>query len=137
MLDTVTHRPSKPVSGLVTALGMVNLPDRCKILGQARHRVRGIFAMEPSTTKPLQLSLFPSHIRLTHSVPAANRHRFYVLRTLPSVFGDCVLLREWGRIGSPGRLRCDRHPSESEAINALTKLARQKHRRGYALQDTQ
>ena len=93
--------------------------------------------MHASTSKPLQLSLFPNHIRMTHSIPAANRHRFYLLRTLPTLFGDCVLLREWGRIGSPGRVRRDRHRTEGDAINALTRLARQKHRRGYALQDMQ
>ena len=72
---------------------------------------------------------------LTHLIPDANRHRFYVLRTLPTLFGDWVLLREWGRIGSPGRLRRDCHTSESDAISALAKLAKQKHRRGYALQE--
>lgn len=93
--------------------------------------------MAASTSKPLQLSLFPNQIRLTHSIPAANQHRFYLLRTLPTLFGDCVLLRESGRIGSPGRVRCDRHRTEGEAINALTKLVQHKHRRGYALQDMQ
>jgi predicted DNA-binding WGR domain protein len=42
-----------------------------------------------------------------------------------------------GRIGSPGRVRRDRHPSEGEAVSALAKLARQKHRRGYGLQEMQ
>ena len=87
------------------------------------------------TSTPLQLSLFPSHVRLTHSVRDANRHRFYALRALPTLFGEWDLVREWGRIGSPGRVRRDQHPTESEAIIALTKLAEQKHRRGYALQE--
>jgi predicted DNA-binding WGR domain protein len=90
-----------------------------------------------SASKPLQLSLFPSHVRLTHSIPDANRHRFYLLRTLPTLFGDWVLLREWGRTGSPGRVRRDRHLSEGDAVTALAKLAQQKHRRGYALQEMQ
>ena len=90
--------------------------------------------MTASTSTPLQLSLFPDHVRLTHSIPDANQHRFYLLRTLPTLFGEWVLLREWGRIGSPGRVRHDRHPTEGEAISALITLARQKRRRGYALQ---
>lgn len=93
--------------------------------------------MAASRSKPLQLSLFPNHVRLTHSVPDASRHRFYLLRTLPTLFGEWVLLREWGRLGSPGRVRRDRHQTESEAIHALTKLAKQKHRRGYAMQEMQ
>ena len=91
--------------------------------------------MTASASKPLQLSLFPNHIRLTHSIPDANRHRFYLLCTLPTLFGECVLLREWGRIGSPGRVRQDCHKTESDALSALAKLAKQKHRRGYALQE--
>ncbi|NJO36368.1 MAG: WGR domain-containing protein [Rhizobiales bacterium] len=93
--------------------------------------------MTASRSKPLQLSLFPNHVRLIHSIPKANRHRFYLLRTLPTLFGDWVLLREWGRIGSPGRVRRDRHPSEGDAVSALVKIARQKHRRGYGLQEMQ
>jgi len=91
--------------------------------------------MTASASKPLQLNLFPNHVRLTHSIPDANRHRFYLLRTLPTLFGEWVLLREWGRIGSPGRVRRDCHTTESDAISALAKLAKQKHRRGYALQE--
>ena len=91
--------------------------------------------MITSKSKPQQLNLFPNHVRLTHSIPDANRYRFYLLRTLPTLFGEWVLLREWGRMGSPGRVRRDRHPSESDAISALAKIAQQKHRRGYALQE--
>lgn len=93
--------------------------------------------MITAKSKPLQLSLFPNQVRLTRSIPDANRHRFYLLRTLPTLFGDWVLLREWGRIGSPGRVRRDCHPSESDAVSALAKLTKQKHRRGYAVQEMQ
>jgi len=86
-------------------------------------------------SEPKQLSLFPNQARLTQSIPLANRHRYYVMRTLPTLFGDWVLLREWGQIGLPGRIRRDRHNSESDATIALIKLAEQKHRRGYTLQE--
>ena len=91
--------------------------------------------MSASASKPLQLNLFPNHVRLTQTAPFANRHRYYLLRTLPTLFGERVLLRQWGRIGSPGRVRRDCHKTESDVINALAKLAKQKHRRGYALQE--
>ena len=35
--------------------------------------------------------------------PACNMARYYVLSIEPSLFGDTPLIREWGRIGSPGR----------------------------------
>jgi len=43
------------------------------------------------------------------------------------------LLREWGRIGSPGRLRCDTFDSESEAREAESRSVRLRIRHGYYL----
>jgi predicted DNA-binding WGR domain protein len=34
---------------------------------------------------------------------ACNLARFYVLAVEPSLFGDAVLVRAWGRIGSLGK----------------------------------
>ena len=90
--------------------------------------------MSSSRSSALQLTLFPEQVRLTHQIPDANRHRFYLLRTLPTLFGDWILLREWGRIGSPGRVRCDRHETEDEAMSALIKLAHRTYRRGYVFE---
>lgn len=70
--------------------------------------------MTTSTSKPLHLSLFPNQIQLTHSIPDANRHRFYLLRTLPTLFGEWALPREWGRIASHSRVRRDRHRTEGD-----------------------
>lgn len=78
-----------------------------------------------------QLSLFPDHVRLTQIVPDDNKRRFYLMQALPNLFGEWFLLREWGRMGSPGRVRMDWHADEGAAVNALTNLARQKQRRGY------
>jgi predicted DNA-binding WGR domain protein len=49
----------------------------------------------------------------------------------PDLFGDVSLVREWGRIGQPGKLRLDRHDSEQTAGRALARLAAAKRRRGY------
>jgi predicted DNA-binding WGR domain protein len=78
-----------------------------------------------------QLSLFPDRSRLIKVVPADNKRRFYALATLPTVFGDWALQREWGRIGTGGRLRHDLFRNEGEALSALTRLAQTKVRRGY------
>ena len=43
-----------------------------------------------------------------------------------------VILREWGGIGSPGRVRDDHHPDDQAAIAAAARLERSKRRRGYA-----
>ena len=55
-----------------------------------------------SSSKPAnpQMDLFSDHIRLTR-IPPNNKERFYLMMTLPNLFGQWVLLQEWGRIGSP------------------------------------
>ena len=35
--------------------------------------------------------------------PICNMARYYVLSIEPSLFGNPTLIREWGRIGRPGR----------------------------------
>ena len=81
--------------------------------------------------EPFQLELFPTTVRLIRCEPALNQDRFYAIMATPTLFGDWALIREWGRRGSPGRLRHDPHRSIGEAITALLALQRQKLRRGY------
>jgi predicted DNA-binding WGR domain protein len=64
--------------------------------------------------------------------PARRMHRFYALRLAPDLLGGWALLREWGRIGSPGRVRSDSFADAAGARAALERLARRKRRKGYA-----
>jgi predicted DNA-binding WGR domain protein len=50
-------------------------------------------------------------IKLTRSDPAKNMHRFYALQLAPSLFGEWILVAEWGRIGSPGTVQEKVFPS--------------------------
>jgi predicted DNA-binding WGR domain protein len=59
--------------------------------------------------------------------------RFYAVQVVPTLFGSWALLREWGRIGSPGMLRTDWFATEAEAEAARARLVRKKIRRGYRL----
>ena len=43
-------------------------------------------------------------IHLTRIDPARNMARFYTMALQPTLFGEWAPLREWGRIGSAGRL---------------------------------
>jgi predicted DNA-binding WGR domain protein len=63
--------------------------------------------------------------------PAKRMARFYAVRVVPTLFGAWALVREWGRIGSPGRLRTDWFGSEGAAASAGDKLVARKLRRGY------
>ena len=63
--------------------------------------------------------------------PARHMARFYAVQVVPTLFGSWALLREWGRIGSPGTLRTDWFETEAEAETARAPLVRKKIRRGY------
>lgn len=70
----------------------------------------------------LQRDLFPTSIYLRQVDPARNRRRFYAMSVQRDLFGDWTLVREWGRIGRPGRLRADGYGSLREAQSALARL---------------
>lgn len=63
--------------------------------------------------------------------PTRNMARFYRLSMAPSLFGDICLVREWGRIGTCGRIRIDLYEHPDEAVAAHAALERAKRRRGY------
>src|SRR5260370_20475350 len=50
---------------------------------------------------------------------SCNMARYYVLSVEPTLFGDFALVRQWGRIGSPGRRRLDLHADDEAAGEAL------------------
>jgi predicted DNA-binding WGR domain protein len=70
-------------------------------------------------------------IKLTCSDPAQNMHRFYALQFGLTLFGEWLLVTEWGRIGSPGRVKEEAFGSQAQAQAALSKRLSVKIRRGY------
>lgn len=78
-----------------------------------------------------QLEVFPTDVTLRRVEPARSMRRFYRLVVHRDLFGGAGLVREWGRIGSPGRVRIESHPDEGRAVTALVELATAKRRRGY------
>ena len=63
--------------------------------------------------------------------PARNMARFYRLDVQADLFGGWSFVREWGRIGRPGRVRATPYPTLAEACSAFTRQQRTKERRGY------
>jgi predicted DNA-binding WGR domain protein len=57
--------------------------------------------------------------------------RFYSLVVERDLFGQVVLVRHWGRIGTGGREMVEQHVSEAEALEAMDALIQAKRRRGY------
>jgi predicted DNA-binding WGR domain protein len=54
-------------------------------------------------------------VTLRNIDPANNRWRFYSVAIGRTLFGDLSITREWGRIGSPGRIAVESFASEEEA----------------------
>ncbi|EDZ65214.1 WGR domain superfamily [Nitrosococcus oceani AFC27] len=63
--------------------------------------------------------------------PEKRQFRFYRIMITQTLFGSWAMIREWGRIGSPGTVREVWFDSEQEALEAGEKLMNQKTRRGY------
>jgi predicted DNA-binding WGR domain protein len=63
--------------------------------------------------------------------PAQNERRFYAAFLTMDLFGNIQLFRNWGRIGTGGRVRFDLYSGAQEATKALENLAQAKQRRGY------
>ena len=69
-----------------------------------------------TSISPRQFSLFPDRCRLLKVMLEEGKRRFYAMRTFPTLFGDWALQREWGRIGSGGRVRHDLYRNEGDAL---------------------
>jgi predicted DNA-binding WGR domain protein len=63
--------------------------------------------------------------------------RFYTMHLAPTLFGGWDLVREWGRIGSPGTVRIDPFETLEESERALRRIEKQKRKRGYLSRRTE
>lgn len=82
---------------------------------------------------PAQAEVFPSRIKLRRIDPRRKMRHFYLMTIQRDLFGGATLVREWGRIGSGGKLRTSHHADEGHAVDALATLAQQKFKRGYRI----
>lgn len=64
--------------------------------------------------------------------PEKNERRFYALAVAIDLFGDTLLVRNWGRVGTGGRQRMDLYMDAMAAVAALEGVAERKLRRGYS-----
>jgi predicted DNA-binding WGR domain protein len=70
-------------------------------------------------------------VHLRRLDPARNMARFYLMEVQPDLFGGVLLVKQWGRIGSRGRLVDEGYATEALAADAMRKQAARKQRRGY------
>lgn len=62
---------------------------------------------------------------------AKNIRRFWLVRVTRTMFGEWTLIREWGRIGSPGTVQARTFESEQEAERAAQHGIKKRQRHGY------
>ncbi|MEN8833055.1 MAG: WGR domain-containing protein [Pacificibacter sp.] len=88
---------------------------------------------QPSADNPEQAEVFPGRIKLRRIDPKQRMRRFYLMTVQRDLFGGATLTREWGRIGSAGKVMHTHHADEGQAVDALATLAQQKFKRGYRI----
>ncbi|MBD1203601.1 MAG: WGR domain-containing protein [Rhodobacteraceae bacterium] len=70
-------------------------------------------------------------VHLLRYDPARNMARFYSLELCRTLFGEVVLIRRWGRIGTKGRWQETVLVQQSEGEVMLRIWQQRKERRGY------
>ncbi|MAU95490.1 WGR domain-containing protein [Jiella pacifica] len=73
----------------------------------------------------------PPRLYLCRVDPKQRMSRFYVLAIEPTLFGGYCLVREYGRIGSGGRVMRQFFATVDEALEEYRRLRRVKTCRGY------
>jgi predicted DNA-binding WGR domain protein len=71
-------------------------------------------------------------MQLRRCDPARNMRRFYVLAVHADLVTGWSLVREWGRIGRPGRVHVEPFTERDQAEAAGARMERAKRGRGYA-----
>lgn len=69
--------------------------------------------------------------------PAENRYRFYALSIEQTLFGEPVLVRNWGRIGTKGRIQLQTCPSELDAIRLFADHLKRRRAHAYHIRKSQ
>jgi predicted DNA-binding WGR domain protein len=68
---------------------------------------------------------------LTRTDPAKNLYRFYVVSVAPTLFGEWSVVREYGRIGSPGTVQTRTFDREPDAQRAEQRSIKRRITHGY------
>ena len=111
-------------------------PDKAKRLGAALRKLEQIHHQEATAKNRRSLIVTNPMLNrpmfLTCINAAKNRHRFYTVQLTRTLFGEWCLLREWGRIGSPGTVRLESYGTEDEAREAQRRTTHTRIRHGYS-----
>ena len=68
---------------------------------------------------------------LTRTEPQKNLYRFYVVSVAPTLFGEWSVMREYGRIGSPGTVQTRTFERQQDAHRAEQRSIKRRISHGY------
>ena len=68
---------------------------------------------------------------LVRRKPNENMHRFYLLFIQEDLFGEWIVVREWGRVGFAGKVMRMAYSNKDEAVRELNNILNKKLKRGY------
>ena len=74
----------------------------------------------------------PISVYIERHEPSRNMARFYALSAEVNLFGEMLVSRRWGRIGTHGQRRDELVANGQEAVERLRTLLGAKLRRGYS-----
>ncbi len=74
-----------------------------------------------------------NHLYMERHDEKDNMHRFYQMFVTPGLFDNWSLIKEWGRVGSPGTVRKEWFDCEEAAVIAGQKIKNNKVKKGYQL----
>ncbi|MBV8590088.1 MAG: WGR domain-containing protein [Acetobacteraceae bacterium] len=72
---------------------------------------------------------------LTRTDATRNMKRFYLVQLAPTLFGEWMLIREWGRIGQPGTVWFTSFESQDEAELEERRTIKRRLSHGYSARD--
>ena len=110
----------KQISELKTS--SIGITARAKQMNMAKQR----------STRSLKRRNSVHSLTLYRIDMSRNMHRFYHLDIQPDLFGNCCLIREWGRMRRPDQVRSIPYSTRDEAHYAFHEQRETKERRGYA-----
>jgi predicted DNA-binding WGR domain protein len=75
-----------------------------------------------------------SLIHTTGGLGTSYRQKLVTLEKLclqPTLFGEVMLVRNWGRVGTNGQMKFETFAAGEDAEKVLNRIERSKRRRGY------
>jgi predicted DNA-binding WGR domain protein len=75
----------------------------------------------------------PYSISIRRLDPSKNMARFYRITIEQSLFGDVLLVKSWGRIGTRGRAKVYEFANDGQAVEEFLRTLSSKRRRGYVV----